>query len=272
VACAGKEDKKVIPGVGFSELLVIAVLVLLFFGSKELPMFMREAGKLFRKAREYTDTVRRELEQITRETDPIPSFSQEVTDKKKTLRKRFSEARKALTDEERQAKSAIIMENLLNDETVKKAQSIMLYVSTPTEVQTRDLITKLYAMGKRMVFPFCRVNARTLGIASVTDFEKQMAAGEFKVLEPLEEIRDNFFKSDLHLIICPGVGFDINGARLGRGKAFYDNFLRELKGKIPIWGLSFDCQICQERFPFDYHDVAMDQVMTESGLLIKPVE
>jgi 5-formyltetrahydrofolate cyclo-ligase len=68
------------------------------------------------------------------------------------------------------------------------------------------------------------------------------------------------------------VGFDVYGARIGRGKGFYDNFLRELKGRIPFWGLAFDCQISQERFPFDYPDVAMDQVVTESGLLIKVPE
>ena len=55
---------------------------------------------------------------------------------------------------------------------------------------------------------------------------------------------------------------------MGRGKRMYDNFLRDLKGHVPIWGIAFDCQIIQEQIPFDYHDIVMDQVVTESGLLI----
>jgi 5-formyltetrahydrofolate cyclo-ligase len=45
--------------------------------------------------------------------------------------------------------------------------------------------------------------------------------------------------------------------------------LREFKERVPITGLAFDCQISKEHLPFDYHDIAMDQVITESGLLIK---
>jgi 5-formyltetrahydrofolate cyclo-ligase len=261
-----------IPGVGFSELLVIFVLVLLFFGSKEIPQLMREAGKLYRKAKTYTDAVKNEFDQLTREVDPAPPFNQVVVEKKKVTRAKFIAARKALAEEERSAKSARIAELLLAEPVVQKALSIMVYVSIADEVSTRDLIAKLMAAGKRIVLPYCRTSARSLGIASIADFAKDTAPGEFGILEPLEALRDNFFKSDLQLIICPGVGFDVYGARIGRGKGFYDNFLRELKGRIPFWGLAFDCQISQERFPFDYPDVAMDQVVTESGLLIKVPE
>jgi 5-formyltetrahydrofolate cyclo-ligase len=261
-----------IPGVGFSELMVIFVLVLLFFGSKEIPQLMREAGKLYRKAKTYTDAVKNEFDQLTREIDPTPPFNHEVIEKKKMLRTKFIGARKALAEEDRQAKSAQIVEHLLADHTAQKALAIMVYASLPHEVSTRDLIAKLMAAGKRIVLPFCRSSARNLGIASITDFAKDTAPGEYGITEPVEALRDNFFKSDLQLILCPGLGFDVFGARLGRGMGFYDNFLRELKGKIPVWGIAFDCQISQERFPFEYTDVGMDQVVTESGLLIKAPE
>jgi 5-formyltetrahydrofolate cyclo-ligase len=86
--------------------------------------------------------------------------------------------------------------------------------------------------------------------------------------------RDNFFKSDIQLIVCPAVAFDRYGGRLGRGKGSYDRFLKEMKGRVPIYGIAFDCQIMgsQDRLPFAYHDVVMDQVVTESGCLIKKPE
>lgn len=263
-----------IPGVGFTELLVIFMMILLFFGSKEIPQLMREAGKLVKKARTYTDAVKREIDQITRDSDPeaSPTYGQEITNKKNVFRERHIAARKALGPEERERKSLEIVSFLMADETVKKAGAVMVYVDIGSEVQTRELISRLAAAGKRIVLPFVRKESRTLGIASITDLAKDTAAGELGIPEPVDAIRDNFFKSDLQLILCPGVGFDIHGARLGRGKAYYDNFLRELKGKIPIWGVGFDCQISQDRFPFDYHDITMNQVVTESGFLLKNEE
>jgi 5-formyltetrahydrofolate cyclo-ligase len=82
----------------------------------------------------------------------------------------------------------------------------------------------------------------------------------------LEHLKGNFLKSDLDLVLCPGVAFDTRGARLGRGKHYYDNFLSELKGKIPIVGLAFSCQISNTPLPCDpYSDIRMDEVITEDG-------
>jgi hypothetical protein len=41
-----------------------------------------------------------------------------------------------------------------------------------------------------------------------------------------------------------------------------------------LWLFPFDCQIIdgEDRLPFAYHDVIMDQVITESGVLLKKPE
>jgi 5-formyltetrahydrofolate cyclo-ligase len=127
----------------------------------------------------------------------------------------------------------------------------------------------MLAQGKRVVVPYCRNVGNELGIAEIRSLEEDLAEGALGVPEPVERIRNNFFKSDLQLVICPAVAFDIYGARLGRGKGYYDVFLKELKGKVPLVGFGFDCQIQQENLPFEYHDIPMDQVITESGLLLK---
>ena len=265
-----------ITGLGFTEVMAVLLLVLIFFGSKELPRFVREAAQLMAKARAYSDKVRRELDDLSRSVDPRQANTapavDEVGRKKKELRRRFLEARSAVGEEERRTKAASIVNHLLAAEEVRTARAVMVYMSMGDEVPTAELIDRLREMGKRVVLPYCRTHSRDLGIAAVEDLQTELAPGAFGVSEPIESIRDNFFKSDLHLVICPGVGFDTYGGRLGRGKAFYDNFLRELSGKVPVYGVAFDCQISRESFPFDYHDVPVDQVVTESGLLIAPNE
>lgn len=61
--------------------------------------------------------------------------------------------------------------------------------------------------------------------------------------------------------MVPGVGFDLSGARLGRGKGFYDRYFAENKGtKI---ALAWSEQIV-EKIPVEVHDSHMDFIITES--------
>lgn len=61
--------------------------------------------------------------------------------------------------------------------------------------------------------------------------------------------------------LVPGVGFDLTGGRLGRGKGFYDRFLFENEG--PRIGLCWTEQIV-EKVPVEGHDIHMDFIITES--------
>ena len=144
----------------------------------------------------------------------------------------------------------------------------MLYVNMGSEVETRGLIAQLIRDGKRVIVPYSRSESRTMGLGEVANIETDIVIGEGKAPQPRPDLRDRFFRSDLQMIVCPGVCFDIYGGRLGRGFAYYDNFLRELRGRVPIFGLAFDCQIYNGHLPFSYSDVPMDQVITESGLLM----
>ncbi|MGE3608990.1 MAG: 5-formyltetrahydrofolate cyclo-ligase [Bacteriovoracaceae bacterium] len=62
-------------------------------------------------------------------------------------------------------------------------------------------------------------------------------------------------------VLVPGVGFDLSGARLGRGRGFYDRYL-EKRDVIKI-GLAWSEQI-KERIPVEAHDSHMDFIITEN--------
>lgn len=61
-------------------------------------------------------------------------------------------------------------------------------------------------------------------------------------------------------ILIPGVGFDLRGNRLGRGKGYYDRFL-ETSGAARI-GLAWSGQL-KEQIPVESHDCHMDFIITE---------
>ena len=56
-------------GVGFFEIVIIAVAALIFVGPKKLPELMRQAGKLFVQVRRTTNEVRSTIDQVIREAE-----------------------------------------------------------------------------------------------------------------------------------------------------------------------------------------------------------
>jgi sec-independent protein translocase protein TatA len=64
---------------GGSEVMLILVVVLLFFGSKNIPNLARGLGKGMREFREATDGIKREIEKTTEPvTEEMKKASQEV--------------------------------------------------------------------------------------------------------------------------------------------------------------------------------------------------
>lgn len=259
-------------GLGLSEIALILVLVLVFFGSKEIPQFIRVVAKFMARVRFYTDKVKREFDSVTQSLEPpSPQGNLVIADKKTILRKQYILLRKELSDTIRKEKSQQIFDHLQKSPYFSNVTTVMMYAHIGCEVETRETIDLFLRSGKRVVLPYCKDSTGELGISEIHDTENGLHNGTGGFPEVPAELRKQFFKSDLQLIICPGVAFDSFGARLGRGKSFYDRFLRELKGQVPIIGLAFECQICKESLPFEYHDVVMDQIITESGMLL-PVD
>lgn len=56
-------------GIGFNEILVIAIIVLLLFGGRKIPELMRGLGKGIREFNDAKNTVRREIEETPAEKE-----------------------------------------------------------------------------------------------------------------------------------------------------------------------------------------------------------
>lgn len=69
---------------------------------------------------------------------------------------------------------------------------------------------------------------------------------------------------DLDGICVPGLGFHLNGARLGRGGGYYDRELEKFKQtKI---GIAFDFAVSDE-LPFESHDIKVDKIVTDQRVI-----
>jgi 5-formyltetrahydrofolate cyclo-ligase len=76
------------------------------------------------------------------------------------------------------------------------------------------------------------------------------------------------------LFLVPGLAFSRGGHRLGRGKGFYDRFLRKLAAGNReggahwplILGTAFSCQIL-DAVPVNENDFSMAGLATEDGVI-----
>ncbi|MDP3897812.1 MAG: 5-formyltetrahydrofolate cyclo-ligase [Mesorhizobium sp.] len=70
------------------------------------------------------------------------------------------------------------------------------------------------------------------------------------------------------VMLVPLAAFDARGHRIGYGAGFYDRAIARLNaaGRPPrLIGIAFDCQQV-DRVPDEPHDVALPELLTESGL------
>lgn len=65
------------------------------------------------------------------------------------------------------------------------------------------------------------------------------------------------------VLLVPGLAFTKKGTRLGRGKGYYDRYLKSYYGKI--WGICFEEQILDE-VPKADHDIPMELIITDSNI------
>lgn len=159
-------------------------------------------------------------------------------------------------EEERLKKSDLVTKTLINTEVFKKAKTIISYIAFGGEVETKQIMTYAHKLGKKVGVPFCGVSRNM----QVCRWEPGicLSRGIYGTWEPT--IKEGISTRDIDLVIVPGLAFDILGNRLGRGKGFYDRFLRRVPLRVATVGLAFDFQILP-RVPVTPNDFRIDQVI-----------
>lgn len=180
---------------------------------------------------------------------------------KQSLRQMFLKKLKRQKEEKRRQKSSLIKRKLFSSQEFKKAKTILFYASFDGEVDTKKMLRQALRLGKRVALPVILENKKKLIPSLVFDLEKELGAGPYGILQPKSDYLRPVDLSDINLVIVPGVAFDREGRRLGRGKGYYDCFLKTLPLNIPTIGLAFDFQIT-ESLPFNpSYDVAVKKVI-----------
>jgi 5-formyltetrahydrofolate cyclo-ligase len=177
---------------------------------------------------------------------------------KAALRTKIATELKKLTALERAA-LAIKACALLEQQAVwRSAKVLLFYAPLPDEPDLWRLLEDALASGKTVALPRFHPEQGAYVACHITRAGSDLQTGKFGIREPRESC-SIIPLNRLDLVLVPGVAFDLNGHRLGRGKGYYDRLLADAAGSA--CGVAFDQQIVSQ-VPSELHDVRLSCILT----------
>jgi len=183
----------------------------------------------------------------------------------------------ALTPSRRKSAGLAVARRLARLEVVRRARTLMAFLSLPTEIDTWPIIRRAWTEGKRVAVP--RVEPPLAG--RKTD----LAAHEIVpvVLEPADvaspadhpavrpdalgipEVPDApaIPAAEIDLVLAPCQALDRSGNRLGKGGGFYDRFLARPDLRAEIIAIAFQEQVL-DAVPVTRNDRRVARIVTDA--------
>jgi 5-formyltetrahydrofolate cyclo-ligase len=183
---------------------------------------------------------------------------------KAEIRKALRAKLAAITEQARHQKSIAACGNIIRTPEFKAARTVMLYLSTPSEVETAPLALRAWQEGKTVVVPKVSWDQRRMLPTEITSLHQTgMTTTGPGIREPIagKPIPTEY----IDLVIVPGLGFTPTGHRIGRGMGFYDRFLAQTDFLGLSVGLAFQEQIV-DTLPILDHDMPLGMLVTDQSV------
>lgn len=180
--------------------------------------------------------------------------------KKKAFRQDLRRRLAAIAPEQIPERSLAACDLLRETPEYRRAAVIMIYLSTPQEIDTTPLARAAWGDMKSVLAPRVSWEQRRMLPTEIKSLTTDVQAGALGIREPVDGMPVPV--SDIDLVIVPGLGFDMAGNRLGRGRGFYDRFLSHRDFRGVACGFAFEEQAVPE-VPIDETDFLMDMLVTD---------
>ena len=178
-----------------------------------------------------------------------------------------------MSPEDIQKRSARISERLFQTAWWHNAEIILAFCSMEGEVDTEEIIKTAIAGAKMVVVP--RVQGKDLIFHHIRDLEREedFRISDWGIKEPcdfLPVLDPTGIPHHTCLMVTPGLAFDKQKQRLGRGGGFYDRFFCQIRAceclMMYAIGVCFSEQLL-ERVPVVAHDCPVDGVITDDEVI-----
>ncbi|KAM4678335.1 5-formyltetrahydrofolate cyclo-ligase [Discoglossus pictus] len=192
---------------------------------------------------------------------------------KQALRGELKKRLKALTCSEKLRQSEAVTRKVLSHSRYQTARRVAIFINMPDEIQTGDIINDIFKQGKECFIPRYQSRSNHMDMVRLNSVEEihQLPLTTWNIRQPAEEDgrEDALLSGGLDLMLVPGLGFDKEGHRLGRGKGYYDTYLEKYSnlhaGRPYTIALSFQEQVC-ESVPVTENDIVIDEIICARDL------
>ncbi len=168
--------------------------------------------------------------------------------------------------------SLVICQTVAHLPAFMDSRCVALFAPLASEPDIHPLIEEAWARGKKVALPLMLPTAGTpeLDWHLVTNWDEVVVPGPLGVREPDPSRCPKVPPAEIDGIFVPGLAFDHEGFRLGRGGGYYDRFLSLAPPRLPRIGLMFALQRVA-LVPREAHDQALHGVVTEDEVTTFPL-
>lgn len=151
-------------------------------------------------------------------------------------------------------------EQLCELEEFHQAKTVMLFLAMPKEIDTSHAILQALQQDKTVLVPIVAWQERQLTPVVIRTLNCAMEISRYGLRNPTSAETIEFSKIDL--VVTPGLGFDYQGNRIGRGGGFYDRFLGTETLRACRCGFGFEDQL-MDQLPVCDHDATLNLLVTD---------
>jgi len=178
---------------------------------------------------------------------------------KQGLREKYKAQRRAMDPTEKKKKDAAVLRYVRKLWQYNKNDTLLCYVSTAIEVDTRGIIRQAFADGKRVAVPRCVPGSRQMEFYYIHSLD-ELSPGTFGVDEPDPDPQRLVTDLSGGLCLVPALCYDLEGFRLGYGKGYYDRYLAGFGGALV--GICYsDC--IESHLPHGRFDRPVETLVTD---------
>ena len=144
----------------------------------------------------------------------------------------------------------------------RRARAVALYSPVHNEVDTSAILGDALKLGKKVFYP-------KLSMAGLPGFARirssaELVVGRYGILEPVGNEVLAPLQDESLIVFIPGLLFDRQGHRLGRGGGWYDRVLKGLGDRGFFVGLAYEIQLVDD-LPAESWDQRVHFIITEKN-------
>lgn len=182
---------------------------------------------------------------------------------KREMRAKYRTIREQMDPQMKQKYDRSITVRLTGADFYQRAKTVLCFVSTGIEVETREILEHSFAQGKTVAVPKCLDKNGSMDFFVIRGLD-ELRPSMFSLWEPDPSSAPKLSSFQQSICILPAFAFDRDGYRIGFGKGYYDRFLQRYSGlKV---GVCYNSCIA-ETIPRGRFDAAADYIVTPKYIM-----